>query len=701
MSTLFRNLFFSLICLAAVQIHSQSETTDSLERLLKRTQIDTQKVHILQELCRQYLFSDSRKALTYGHQSLILSSEINYQKGSAKALHNIGIVYYNISNYDSALYYFGNSLKLKKQIGDKKGMASSLNNIGAIEALRGRLSKATNYYIQSLKINEELGNDEGALSAAINIGNILSDQYNYKGAEKYYRIGLEFAKKANNNKGIADAYHNIGIAKNDLSQEDSALIYYLKAHQLYEAGSMTERLGSSFILLGEWNYKHHKIDSALTCFEKAKKFCEETENQEGLSNAYQHLGKIYLIKRDYQRAEKFLIDGLAIAKQLGIREYESVFYENLAELGAKQGDFSKAYHYQLLYTAIKDSLITEESLKQVADMNVKYESEKKEQQISLLNKDKELQDVNLKKQRLIIIVVIGGFLMAVALLLVIFKTLKITQKKNAIISEQSKLVEEKSQMLEQKNRDILDSINYAKRIQDALLKEEEHVSAHLPEHFILYKPKDIVSGDFYWAIEKDDYWYLAVADCTGHGVPGAFMSMLGIAFLNEISAITGNLTPAQILDSLRDKIVKELGQKGNDGESRDGMDISLVRYHRKQREIQWAGANNSIYIVRGDVLSETKGNKQPIGYHPEMLPFTNYSFTLGVGDSFYLSTDGFADQFGGSAGKKYKYSRFKDLLIQVSNHSMEKQKELLQKEFEAWKESYEQTDDLCLMGIRV
>lgn len=701
MKFLFRNKFIYILFFIPFFLHSQDVVVDSLERSLTQTKIDTQKIKLLQELCRHFLFDDSRKAISYGQKALALSEEINYKKGTAKALHNIGIVYYNISNYDSALYYFNNSLGIKTSLGDKKGMASSLNNIGAIQALRGDLNKAAVFYLQSLKINEELKNDDGALSAAINIGNIFSDQHNYKGAEKYYRLGLSFAQKASNDKGIADAYHNIGIAKNDMSQRDSALIYYKKAHQIYLTGEMKERLASSYVILGQWNYQNKQLDSAQFYFEKARQQSEQIENMEGLSSALQHLGKISLLKKDYVNAEKYFNEGLSIVKKMGIQEYESVYYENFAELKAKQGDFAKAYDYHKLFMAIKDSLLTKESLQQVADMNVKYESEKKEQQINLLNKDKELQEVNLKKQRLVIVLVIGGLLMAVTLVLLVFRSLKISRRKNAIISEQKKLVEEKSLLVEQKNRDMIDSINYAKRIQEALLKEEEHVTEHLPEHFIVFKPKDIVSGDFYWAIEKGDYWYLAVADCTGHGVPGAFMSMLGIAFLNEISASPHFLSPAEILNLLRDKIVKELKQKGKTGENKDGMDISLVSFHLKNRELQWAGANNPLYILRGDTLNETKADKQPIGFHPNMQAFTNHSFKLGAGDAFFLFTDGFADQFGGEAGKKFKYSKLKQLLIDLSIHSMDKQKEQLQSEFEKWKSHYEQTDDVCLVGVRI
>jgi serine phosphatase RsbU (regulator of sigma subunit)/tetratricopeptide (TPR) repeat protein len=694
MYKLFKVAFFSIFFGVGLSALSQQRIIDSLEKCLTKIQVDTQRVNTLQELCRKHLFSDSKKALNYGKLAFDLSEKINFKKGAAKALHNMGIVYYNTGGYDSALYYFFNSLKIKQTLGDKKGMASSYNNIGAILAFKGDYDKALGYYISSLKINEDLKNDEGALSAANNIGNILSQQHNPKGAINYYRISLDYSKKAENNKGVADALLNIGSVHFDINSNDSALFYYNLAKPLYIEEADQERVATLYNSFGLWYDKMNQSDSACRYFEKAKRLYASVDNLQGLAEVYEHLGQIYLNRNDLLNANTYFTEGLSFTKKLGVKDLEASYYESLAKLYAKKGEYVDAYKYHVLFYNIKDSLITKESLKQIADMHIKYESEKKEQQINLLSKDKELQEITLKKHELIILCSIVGLLIAIFISLFIGRSLKITHKQKNIIEKQKKLVEEK-------NRDIIDSINYAKRIQLALLKEEEHVSEHLPEHFILFKPKDIVSGDFYWAIEKNEYWYLAAADCTGHGVPGAFMSMLGIALLNEISASTDFLSPAQILDQLRAKIVKDLGQKGKDGDSKDGMDISLVCYNMNTKQLQWAGANNPLYVFRGHELSIIKANKQSIGFQSDMQPFTNHTINLESGDTFYLFTDGYADQFGGPHGKKYKYSKLKERLISISSEPMEKQKTMLTNEFLKWKSDFEQTDDVCIIGARI
>jgi serine phosphatase RsbU (regulator of sigma subunit) len=255
--------------------------------------------------------------------------------------------------------------------------------------------------------------------------------------------------------------------------------------------------------------------------------------------------------------------------------------------------------------------------------------------------------------------------------------------------------------VEHKHQEVMDSVHYAKRIQNAMLKEQEHVSPHLPRHFVLFKPKDIVSGDFYWALEKQNYWYVAAADCTGHGVPGAFLTMLGTSFLNEITSTPALLSPSEILNLLRARIIKELGQTGKSGESKDGMDISLIMLNLDTKEIQWAGANNSIYLISNGELTETKADKQPIGWADNLKPFTNHTFQLKKNDAIYIFSDGFADQFGGPDGRKFMSKHMKETFVGISHLGMHAQKEKLNETFETWKGELQQIDDVCVICVKI
>ena len=251
-------------------------------------------------------------------------------------------------------------------------------------------------------------------------------------------------------------------------------------------------------------------------------------------------------------------------------------------------------------------------------------------------------------------------------------------------------------------KDIKDSINYAKRIQQAILPLEAEIRKDLPEHFILFKPRDVVSGDFYWFNKKNDQIYIAACDCTGHGVPGAFMSIIGNSLLNEIAHETSVSEPALILNALRDKIILALKQRSSDQETKDGMDMVLCCIDRKNKKLSFAGANNPLYLIRQGQLKEFKGNKQPIGiYADQMKPFTNQEVDLQAGDLIYLFSDGYPDQFGGPNGKKFLYTRFKELLVSISGRAMDKQYADLERAFWEWKKDQEQVDDVLVIGIRI
>jgi len=329
-----------------------------------------------------------------------------------------------------------------------------------------------------------------------------------------------------------------------------------------------------------------------------------------------------------------------------------------------------------------------------------------------LQNEKTLRQADLKNQRLQKIAFAIALSSVLVILFFIYRGFRQKKKANTLLALQKIKIEEK-------NREITDSINYAQRIQQALLNSEKSENSNVPEHFILFKPKDIVSGDFYWILEKNDCVYMAAADCTGHGVPGGFMSMLGIAFLNEINAYKDVLLPAEILNYLRRKIIKELGQKGGVGENRDGMDISLICYNKLEKTVQWAGANNPLWILSGNnnlegvfsdkfkvpdsdnTFYEIKPNKQPIGFHAKQKPFTNHLVQLHPGDLLYMFSDGYPDQFGGEKGKKFMKKRFKNLIIENSKLSMTNQQKKLDTHFVAWKGDLEQLDDVCVIGVRI
>jgi serine phosphatase RsbU (regulator of sigma subunit) len=257
-------------------------------------------------------------------------------------------------------------------------------------------------------------------------------------------------------------------------------------------------------------------------------------------------------------------------------------------------------------------------------------------------------------------------------------------------------------IVEERNQELTDSIVYARRIQDAILPDPEIKYRLFPNSFVLYQPKDVVSGDFYWYTEKNGKKLIAAVDCTGHGVPGAFMSMIGISFLNEIVNEKGITEPGAILSELRHVVIQALKQTGAEGEQKDGMDIAMLAFDEKNMTVEFSGANNPLWHYSDGALQVTKADKRPIGFFKgKGLPFTNHKFAYRPGDTFYIFTDGFADQFGGERGKKFKYKPLQELLVSVRSSPVKAQEEIVREVFNEWKGGLEQVDDVLLICVQV
>jgi serine phosphatase RsbU (regulator of sigma subunit) len=455
--------------------------------------------------------------------------------------------------------------------------------------------------------------------------------------------------------------------------------------------------------------KKDSVLQALEYYNKALSY--STVNSDKISQAvsYDGIGMVYYKLKQYDKALSFLEKSIAISTDIDSKLDIISSYEKIALCYAAKGNYKKAFDYQQLLFATKDSILNVESSKQVNELATKYETEKKQLLIDNLNKDNALKqeelaksELQVKQQNMQIMFFILALLLLSALSFFIFRSYKQKKQSAEIILSQKVEVERQRDLVEEKSKEITDSIHYAKRIQQALLASDTFLKKHISDYFIFYKPKDIVSGDFYWANVIDGKFVMITADCTGHGVPGAFMSLLNISYLNEAIIEKRMDAPDKILDYVRSQIIQSLNPEGSENEGRDGMDATLCMYDFKGMWLRFAAANNPLWLYRNNEMKEFSADKMPVGmYHGQQKPFTQQTLGLRKDDIVYTFTDGFADQFGGEKGKKFKYKNLQQLLLNNANKPMLEQKQILENTLKDWQGNMEQVDDILVVGIRL
>jgi tetratricopeptide (TPR) repeat protein len=683
-------------------------TDDTLKQKIARTENASMKIELLVEL--GYYYSENLLDSLYGvaHEIINLSRQEDQPCNEAIGYHYKGNYFNAKGQYEESISFYSKSMSIRERHCSTEKVAASATQLGNVNHFLGNYDQSYIYYYQSLRIYDDLDDFDGMSAQYSNLGLVDIARGKYKAAEVNFVKSLNFLQESMDSVKLGNVYNNFGNLYQTQEMYDTAVVYFQKAMDIYIAIDHKSGLAHGYNNIGIIYYYQGAEDSCMIYFKKSLVIRKEIGVQSNISQSYNNIGILYGYQAKYDLGIIYSDSALNMAKEFGLKEEISDAYLNLYEIYWERRDFENAAINLKYVWDYSDSLSSERSERLMNDAQVQYETIKTEKELAENEAMVDQTNAEIKRQNAIIWgASIGGILLA-ALCVVIYNRSKITKRQNVIIEQQKYILEEKQ-------TEIIDSIKYAKRIQDAMLKSENTQSAHLPENFVLFRPKDIVSGDFYWVLEKDQFLYLAVGDCTGHGVPGGFLTMLGSSILNEILSGEGHPEPAFILDEMRKKIVSELSQTGGIGESRDGMDLSLVKLNLKDLSMTWSGANNPIWIIpkqnrelgldfidsNHKGLVEIKAQKEPIAHHHIMTPFINREIQLQKGDIFYLFSDGFADQFGGEKGKKFKYRTLKDLMIETQSLGMEAAKEKMDKVFVDWKGDLEQIDDVCVMGVRV
>ncbi len=613
------------------------------------------------------------ESLIIANKAIHLADSVGDSSLTGSFYNRSGAAYEALANYPQALYAYQQSQKIADARKDSNLLASTLNNIGNIMENLGQIDKQLQYYEQALEIRK-LQNDPRKIAPLLeNIGVAHLSLMQYNVALDYFDRTLAMRKELNDQAGQSQTYINIGNAHEGLNNLNQALENYNRALR--------------------------NLDGA----EDVKAKC--------LAN----ISDIYYKKGSFVKAEKYAQQSLAIADKLNDKELQRQTYKYLVKIYDTTSQYKKALNYYRLYSQVKDSISGIEISKQLQELETKYQSEKKAQENALLNARVTTQNLRLKQQELQQYGLITGILLMLIIALVVWRNYRQKKRANELLAQQKQEIENKNldletanheitdqkNIIEEKNIKIIDSIRYARRIQETILPPQSMINRLLPNSFVLYRPKDIVSGDFYWLTETDDNKVLVSAiDCTGHGVPGAFVSIVGHNSINRVVKEFGITQPAAVLDKLNELVVKSFS-KQQEHEVKDGMDMALCMLDRENMILEYAGANNPLYLIRNGELSITKADKQPIGAYENRKAFTNHRFELQKGDVIYIFSDGYIDQFGGPNGKKFMSRRFREMLLQIHKlHPME-QKEFLNKTIVEWMDKEEQIDDILVIGIRI
>ncbi|MCF6240698.1 MAG: tetratricopeptide repeat protein [Bacteroidales bacterium] len=711
-----------------------SQNIDSLINAALIMPDDTNKVIVLNDIVWKIKTLKAKTADSLANISIQLSKKIVYSKGLAYAYKNQATIYYYQGDYDTARVIYEKSLHEFEKINFKKGIAIDLRNLGNIYDQQGNSKAALEYFLKSLKIREEIGDKKGVAAVNAAIGLVYNKIGETEQAAKYYENALKTYEELGNKSGVAKINYylaNLMFDKfipidtittvNDtiIVLDTASLIkseqYLLKALPVFEEIGDIRYVAGIDEILGLIYQNKKDLKKALKFLTHSLELREQMGNSFGIANSYKNLGSYYEGVKEDATALEFYLKGLEIAQQIDAKDIKKELYQRLAQIYKKQKKYNLAYKYLASYVILKDSLQNEDNTKKMTQLAMQYEFDKKQRLQEEEQKRKDaIQQERLKQQKMLTYFFVAGFVFMLILAFVIFKNYRHKQKTNQILEEKNQMLQEQKDKIEAQNRDITDSIKYAQRIQQALLPPDEFLKKQLPEYFIFFRPRDIVSGDFYWATENYDNFVFTAADCTGHGVPGAFMSMLGISFLNEIvnkyDPESGEVMRAHIiLNHLRNAVKTSLRQTGSDDEAKDGMDMALIVMDKERKTLQYAGAHNPLFIIRNGELLQYKADKMPVGiYIREKESFTNHEIHLQKGDIVYMFSDGYVDQFGGEKGKKFMIANLRKLLLEIHHLPMNEQKNILEQKFDSWisytdvkGEVYRQIDDVLIIGFRV
>ena len=750
-------IFVALLGFGFAEAYAQ--TPDSLLRDLENAVSNIEKVHILSKLSNAYTFINQDSVLYYSHQALRKARSINYDQGmtdaymsialfycdyrhynwdstrfyfqrvldvhrdnedSAKmalAFLNLGRTYYHNDNYPMAIRYCMEAKEIYEQVNYKVELAGVLSMICEIHNYMGNNELAIDHCVEALRLFDELAIDEGRADLINSMGNVHYDMKDYPKAEMYLLQAAEIAQKNNNSYTLSSAYLGLGEVELKKENYDSALFYFEKALAIDEKNEEEKGISDSYYRIGKTYVLQGKYEEALDLLERSLELSEKYGDQLLQASVMLEIGKAFYSLEQYEPTISFLQQSKNLAEKIQAVHVLRDCYQELAKYYNRLGDLETALVYFKLIILTDEKMYEETAAKRIAEIETKYDLENKDKEIQMLQQEQILQRLEAEQRELINYGLVIGIIIITSLGVILFNQVRLTkrtnrelEKKNEAIFQQKEKIEGqrdeiaiKSALLEENSQNITDSIQYAKKIQLSLLPERTHIKDFFPDSFVFFRPKDIVSGDFYWLNTFDNKVIIAALDCTGHGVPGAFMTLLANSLLNQLVIENRINSPNVMLSVLDSKIKQALHQQNGMGSKiADGMDMAVCMIDLNTLEVCYSGARMPVYYTHDGYIQQLDGNRYSLGGndHTEKF-FTNQFVQLTRGEMLYLASDGFQDQFGGSKDRKFMRKKFRHLLAGIQHLPTSQQYKNVEQIYDEWRGKQPQTDDVMVVGIRL
>jgi len=695
---------------------------DSLFNVANNKKDYKEKVDLYLDLLDEIYLSDS----IYSCVIDSLNSYTEYIENDttlAKIYFNIGSYQNFVGNYDSSRTYLIKAIEIYSKQNDTLMLAATWGEKGNSFCYEGIYDKCLECFLKSLDYTEQLNSTNYLAVVLNNIGNVYYFMNDYQSALTYFQRSFNIYSKDSSDYGIALSGNNIGSIYLQKENLDSAYYYFTLSLKHALKIDYIDQLAETNSNLAQVFTKKKNFSRAEVYAKKAIVYTKKMQTDYGLAKAYWAYSEILLQMNKLVEAKKYADSTIMISEKGGFLQFMQDGYFTAFKIDSLQGNLSAALKYYILYSNIKDSIINEESSKQIANLQSVYELKQSEKENELLKVKQAKQDEVIKKQRIITAFASIAIILVIIILFIVLRLNRIQKKYNnelvlknneinlqkeeittqneALIIKNNK-IEEQSKQLNHFLTRMRHSVSYAQRIQNAVLSDLSHFEKFFSEYFLIYLPKDVVSGDFYFFVELDENKKLiAVGDSTGHGVPGALMSILNMSILREIVRVNKNYTAAEMLQIARKYVIDALSKESNKNILRDGMDIGLLICDSKEKKINYAGANRPLICFRKDELEIIKGDKQPVAEYIIKKDFSDNYLYYENSLIMYLFSDGYYDQMSEVQLRKFYFSNFKKLLKDIYNLPMKKQKEILLQKLEEHKGSRILTDDITVLGLKI